>query len=101
MVMPAATASASSRKALLEFIGELPAPDGRLDVTLTFDPPLDSVGLAQVGSLGEARKALSSMKIQARYDKGQLPAAYVRVRDWLRSVLAASRGRPEAEGRPE
>lgn len=97
MVMPAATASAPSRKALLEFIGELPAPDGRLDLALTFDPPLDGAGLMQANSLDEARKALSSMKIQARYDKGRLPVAYVRVRDWLRSVLSTSDRRTVVE----
>lgn len=97
MVMPAATASAASRKALLEFIGDLPAPDGRLDLALTFDPPLDSAGLAAAGSLDEARKALASMKVQARYDKGSLPLAYVRVRDWLRSVLSVSGRRSAAK----
>lgn len=101
MVMPAATASAASRKALLEFIGDLPAPDGRLDLALTFDPPLDSAGLADAGSLDGARKALAGMKVQARYDKGRLPLAYVRVRDWLRSVLSASGRRWAAEEVPD
>ncbi len=90
MVMPPATAPAASRKALLEFIGELPAPTGRLDLNLSFDPPLDSAALAGAQSMDEARKALSSMKVQARYDRGELPAAYVRVRDWIRRVLAVS-----------
>ncbi|WP_341667196.1 hypothetical protein [Alcaligenes sp. SDU_A2] len=94
MLMPPSTAALASRQALLDFIGELPAPKGQLDLRLDFDPPLDGLALGGAGSMDQVRKAMSGMRVQARYARGDLPFAYVRVRDWLRMVLSAPKNLP-------
>ena len=86
-LMPDSVADRASRDALLAFIAQLPAPQGRLSLDLKMDPPWSVAQLEPGMSVNQMRQLLSGLSLQARYDTGQVPAAYVWLRDQLRYGL--------------
>ena len=96
-LMPDSVADRDSRDALLAFIAQLPAPHGRLSLEMSMDPSWPVVRLEPGVSVDQARKLLAGLSLQARFDTGQVPAAYVWLRDHLRYGLHLFRlGRAEA-----
>lgn len=87
-LMPDSVADRDSRDALLAFIAQLPAPQGRLSLNMTMDPPWPAARLESGLSVDQVRKLMSGMKVQARFNTGQeTPSVYVWLRDRLRHAL--------------
>ncbi|MGX9525941.1 hypothetical protein ACXHWJ_17115 [Alcaligenes nematophilus] len=87
-LMPDSVADRDSRDALLAFIAQLPAPQGRLSLDMTMDPPWPAARLESGLSVDQVRKLMSGMKVQARFSTGQeVPSIYVWLRDHLRDGL--------------
>ncbi|MCX5465007.1 hypothetical protein [Alcaligenes parafaecalis] len=87
-LMPDSVADRDSRNALLAFIAQLPAPEGRLSLEMNMDPPWPATRLESGLSVDQMRKLMSGLKVKARFDTGQeVPSAYVWLRDRLRYGL--------------
>ena len=86
-LMPDSVADRDSRDALLAFIAQLPAPDGRLTLDIKMDPPWSAALLESGMSVDQVRKLMSGLSLQARYETGQVPSAYIWLRDQLRDGL--------------
>lgn len=86
-LMPDSVADRGSRDALLAFIAQLPAPDGRLTLDIKMDPPWSAALLESGMSVDQARKLMSGLSLQARYATGQVPSTYIWLRDQLRDGL--------------
>ncbi len=86
-LMPDSVADRDSRDALLAFIAQLPTPDGRLSLDIKMDPPWSVAHLESGLSVKQVRQLLSGLSLQARFDTGEVPAAYVWLRDYLRYGL--------------
>ena len=87
-LMPDSVADRDSRDALLAFIAQLPAPEGRLSLEMSMDPSWPVARLEPGVSMDQMRKLMSSLNVQARFDTGQeAPSAYVWIRDQLRYGL--------------
>lgn len=86
-LMPDSVADRDSRHALLAFIGQLPAPQGRLSLDVKMDPPWPMVHLEPGVSVDGVRQMLSDLRLHAKFETGQTPAVYAWLRDHVRSGL--------------
>ncbi len=86
-LMPDSVADRDSRDALLAFIAQLPTPHGRLSLDIKMDPPWSAARLESGMSVNQMRQLLSGLSLQARFDTGEVPSAYVWLRDQVRKGL--------------